>query len=162
MNFDSIKALMDVDLESLIPNLDSIMGVLEMILRVAVLAAPFVILIMGILYLLAPREANHYIGYRFFWGMNSVEAWRFMQRLAGFLWCAVGVVLLIVMFILTKGIGEKEIMDRLWSVVRYILWEMGAIVAACLVVDITMLVMFDHKGQRRKLAKAKKAPKNEQ
>ncbi len=156
---EAIKSLMDIDLESLIPDLESVVGVLEKVIRVTVLVAPAVMILMGLLYLLAaPREANHSLGYRFFWGMSSVEAWRFMQRLAGAVWAVCGLGLLITILVLGNKNESLQAMDKVWFVVKCVLGEMAVALVSCLVIDITMLIMFNRKGDRR-WKKKEKAPK---
>ena len=80
MNFESfedIKVLMDnFDPASLLPDLTSVVGMVETLTRLAVVAGPIVLLILGILYVfLSPKEANYHFGYRCFFGMGSPEAW---------------------------------------------------------------------------------------
>ena len=87
MNFESfedIKILMDnFDPASLLPDLSSMTGIVATVTRLAVLAGPIVLLIMGLLYFFAaPKEANYRFGYRCYFGMGSEVAWRFTQRLA--------------------------------------------------------------------------------
>ena len=74
MKIEDFKGLMDAfDPAALLPELDSIMGVLEFAMEIAVLAGPVVLLVLGLLYLFAaPKEANYYLGYRCFFGMGSI------------------------------------------------------------------------------------------
>ena len=112
---EALKALMeDFDPAAIMPDLSTFLGKLEVGMRVAVMAAPLVLLGLGLLYFLsAPKEANYKLGYRFFWGMSSVEAWQFTQRLAGIVWCVLGLTLCIVMAVLSgkfrgDGYGGPE------------------------------------------------------
>ena len=88
---EALKALMkDFDPTTLLPDLSTVLRKVEAGMRLAVMAAPLVLLVMGLLYLLAaPKEANYKLGYRFFWGMASVESWRFTQRLAALMWTCI-------------------------------------------------------------------------
>ena len=85
---DTLKSLLtDFDPAAIFPDLSKLFGVMELILRICVLAGPLCLLGFGLWYLLAPaKEANHHVGYRFYWGMSSVEVWQFTQRLAGLVW----------------------------------------------------------------------------
>ena len=58
MSIDDLKSLMDAfDPASLLPELDSIMGWIELAMRVAVMVGPIVLLVMGLIYLLvSPKE----------------------------------------------------------------------------------------------------------
>lgn len=151
MNFDEIKSFTDnLDLTKLLPEMESVLSQVDVLMRGAVLLAPLVLLVLGVLYCFAsPREANHSFGYRFFWGMSSVQAWRTMQRIAGIAWGVLGLVLCIVMFIISGGYAEMETMDVVWSAVKCILWELGLLAVSCIAVDIVIVVLFDSKGNRR-------------
>lgn len=92
------KAFEDFDLATLLPNLDSIFGKITLICRICVLVGPILLLVLGLSYLfLAPKEANYYLGYRCYYGMGSVHAWRFTQRIAGMVLGGLGLVLTVVM-----------------------------------------------------------------
>ena len=85
LDIASIKSVMDgFDPASLLPDLSKVFGSLVGVCRVAVMIGPVIALILGLAYLfLAPKEANYYFGYRCYFGMGSVRAWRFTQRIAG-------------------------------------------------------------------------------
>ena len=145
---EALKALMkDFDPTALMPDLSTMLGKVEAGLRLAVMAAPLALLILGLLYLLAaPKEANYKLGYRFFWGMSSVEAWRFTQRLAGAVWTLLGIILTVVMWSGCGAFREMEINAMTYQAVKYILWELGAAVASILLIDLAVLICFTFKG----------------
>ncbi|HIT34256.1 MAG TPA: SdpI family protein [Candidatus Faecousia intestinigallinarum] len=148
---DKIMGLLEgFDPAALLPDLSNMMGTVNFLLRLAVLIGPIVVLVLGLCYFfLSPKEANHSFGYRFFWGMSSVEAWRFMQKLAGLVWGGLGLILLVVMLIVCASFGGMETMDMVWSALTCVLWELGLLIAASLAVDITLIVRYDRKGARR-------------
>ena len=94
MDFEALKVLFEeFDLAAFLPDLSDVMGWVEMLLRIAVMAGPLLLLLFGLLYLLIPpKEANHGLGYRFWWGMSSLDAWQFTQHLAGLVWSGLGVI----------------------------------------------------------------------
>ena len=100
LDIDSIKSLLDgFDPATLLPDLSKVFDSLVPLCRLAVLIGPVVLLLLGLSYLfLTPKEANYYLGYRCYFGMGSEYAWRFTQRLAGFLFAGAGLVLTVVMF----------------------------------------------------------------
>ena len=61
---EALKALMkDFDPAALLPDLQTVLGKLEGIIRLAVMVSPLILLGLGLLYLLAaPKEANHRAG----------------------------------------------------------------------------------------------------
>lgn len=158
MDFSKIMDFLEnFDPAEFIPELETVLGKLELVMRVVVLAGPAVLLALGILYMLLPaREANHHWGYRFYWGMSSVEVWRFTQLIGGAAWALLGLVLGIIMYLNSKNFAGMEAMDMVWKGVKYILWEMGALAVVSLLVDITVIVFYNSKGDRRKFGKKKK------
>ena len=143
--------LQNFDPSKILPNIAKLMTDAVVVLRICVLAGPILLAALGAVYFfLAPKEANHSIGYRFFWGMSSVEAWQFMQKLSGMVWGALGVVLLVIMLIVSGRFGSMDAENVAFSALRCVLWELGLTVAASLGVDITMMVLFDRTGVRRK------------
>lgn len=140
----------EFDFANFIPAVDSILGWIELLVRLFVMAAPVCVLVFGLWFLfLPPKEANHRAGYRTYFGMGSVEAWRFTQFLAGIIWSAVGLILSVVMLLVTNGYREMDMMDMVNNAIVCVLWEIGCIVLCCLGINITALVMFDRKGVRR-------------
>ncbi len=152
MSIDDLKSLMDAfDPASLLPELDSVLGVMGSAVRIAVLAGPVVVLVMGLLYIFAaPKEANYYLGYRCFFGMGSIEAWRYTQRIAGFVWSALGLILTLVMFIATGKYAGMEIHDVLSSGLTCILWEAGLVAVSCLAINTLVAVNFTADGEIRR------------
>ena len=154
MNFESfadIKVLMDnFDPATLLPDLTSMVGLVEFLTRIAVIIGPIVLLVMGILYFFAsPKEANYIFGYRCYFGMGSEEAWRFTQRLAGLVWAALGLVLTIVMLIITGSFSGDPIMDIIGAGVKCLLWEIGLAAVSCLGINLIAMIRYDRKGNRR-------------
>jgi uncharacterized membrane protein len=136
---------------SLLPELDSIFSKFEPAARILVLVGPVVLILMGLMYLFAvPKEANYYLGYRCYYGMGSVEAWRFTQRLAGIVFGALGVVLLITMVVISGGFEKLEVMDLLWRTIYCVGGEAAAALIATLAVNIVVTVRFDSRGDLRK------------
>ena len=140
----------EFDFANFIPAVDSVLGWIELLVRLFVMAAPVCVLVFGLWFLfLPPKEANHRAGYRTYFGMGSVEAWRFTQFLAGIIWSAVGLILSVVMLLVTNGYREMDMMDMVNNAIVCVLWEIGCIVLCCLGINITALVVFDRKGVRR-------------
>ena len=152
MTIEDLKTLMDeFDPAVLLPELDTVVGKVELVARIAVLAGPVILLLLGLAYLLvSPKEANYHFGYRCYFGMGSVEAWRFSQRLAGAVWAALGLALSVVMLLVCNGFAGQEIMDILGSAVKCLLWEVGVVAVSCLVINGLVAARYDAKGYRRR------------
>ena len=139
------------DVAALIPDLNTVVGWVQLVCRLCVMAGPMILLGFGLLYLLKPpKEANHSLGYRCWWGMASLEAWQFTQRLAGMVWSALGLLLIIIMTLVGISWSSMSPPDMVWSAVVCLLWELGLTGAACLGINITVIVFFDIDGFRRK------------
>ena len=151
LNIDSIKELMDAfDPATLLPEMDSIFETLVPICRIAVLVGPVILLALGLAYLLlAPKEANHYFGYRCYFGMGSIHAWQFTQRLAGIVLGGLGLVLTALMLVFTGSFPEMEAMDMVWKAVRYLAWQAGLALMATLFINFTVMLCYDSRGQFR-------------
>lgn len=159
LDFDSIKEVMDAfDPAALLPEMESIFELLVPICRIAVLIGPVILLALGLAYLLlAPKEANHYFGYRCYFGMGSIHAWQFSQRLAGIVLGSLGLILTGVMIAITGSFAEMEAMDMVWKAVRCLAWEAGLALAATLFINFTVMICYDSRGafraQKRKYKK---------
>lgn len=145
---EALKALMkDFDPAALMPDLSTVLDKLTGVIRLAVMVAPLVLLGLGLLYLLVPpREANYKLGYRCFWGMSSVEAWRFTQRLAGAVWTLLGGVLSVVMWANCGKLLDMEAGAMADMAVKYILWELGSAVVSILLINLAVVICFTFKG----------------
>ncbi len=151
LDMDALKGqLEDFDLQNFLPKLDSVWGTVELLLRLFVLAGPVILLGLGLWYLLLPpKEANHRAGFRTLWGMGSVEAWRFTQKAAGIAFGALGLILTVVMLLITLGFGKLEPEAMIQSAACCILWEIGLVLLATVVLHILAIILFDWKGVRR-------------
>ena len=157
LDIDSIKSLMDgFDPAALLPDLSELFGSLATLCRFAVMIGPVVLLILGLAYLfLSPREANYYFGYRCYFGMGSVQAWRFTQRIAGMLFGGVGLILTIVMYVMSGSFSEIEITDMVWKAAGCLAWQAVIALVLTFLVNFLAFFFFDAKGGHKKKKKEK-------
>ena len=88
----------DFDVANFLPAPGDFLSSLVGWMRLLMIVGPLFLLGMGAWFFFAPpKEANHSVGFRTYWSMGSVEAWRFSQKLSGFCYMVLGGVLLIVM-----------------------------------------------------------------
>ena len=155
LDIDSIKAIMDgFDPASLLPELSEIFTTLPGICRLCVMIGPIVLLVLGLAYLFfSPKEANWYFGYRCYFGMGSVYAWRFTQRFAGVVLGLSGLALSIVMFVLTAGFADMDVTEMVWLALELLAWEALIGFAANAVIHLTAALRFDRKGRHRRKSK---------
>ena len=158
-DFKSIKELMDgFDPAALLPEIDSIVGKVQLICSLAILAAPIIMLCMGIAYLFfAPREANYYFGYRTAFGMGSVSAWRHTQKVAGLIFGGLGLILTILMLMICLTLSSRQAMDMVWLAVKCLIWEGVLGLIAKFSINSIALYTYDYNGNKRRKARKKQA-----
>ncbi len=148
---ENIKQIMDdLDLMALFPKLDSVLDFAAALARWSILIGPVLMLIFGLVYWFAsPKEANYALGYRFRWGMGSVRAWQFMQRLAGIVWTALGGVLTLVMLVLCVLYAKLPLDELLMKAVWCLVWQAGLMLLGIAAIDLTVFLLYDLEGKRR-------------
>ena len=158
-DFKSIKELMDgFDPAALLPEIDSIVGKVQVLCSLAILAAPVIMLCMGIAYLFfAPREANYYFGYRTAFGMGSVSAWRHTQKVAGLIFGGLGLILTILMLMICVTLSSRQAMDMVWLAVKCLIWEGVLALIAKFSINSIALYTYDYNGNKRRKARKKQA-----
>ena len=149
---DKITAFLEsIDLAKLVPEMDSLLGKVQAVTSVALMIGPIVMLIFGLWYFfLPPKEANHRAGFRTWFGMGSVEAWKFTQKLAGIVWGGLGLILSVVMGILCLGLKNKEIMEMANTALICLLWQAGLALVSYLVICLIVMFRYNSKGYLRR------------
>lgn len=152
LDFEAIKKTFeDFDLAKLLPQIDSIFDKITVLCRICVMIGPVLLLILGLCYLLlAPKEANFYFGYRCYYGMGSIHAWRFTQRIAGMVLGGLGLVLTVIMAILSLGFGSMEVEALLWRTVWCLVWQAVLTLLATLAINGLAMFWFNRKGELRR------------
>lgn len=151
IDLDTVKHLLDgVDPATLLPDVSTVVGKVQLVCTLAILAAPLVMLVLGIAYLFfAPKEANYYFGYRTAFGMGSVSAWRRTQRLAGLVFSILGLLLTIVMLLVSLTLPSRAPMDMVWLAVKCLLWQGAlALLSKAAINGLTML-RYNYRGTKR-------------
>ena len=146
-----ISKLFDMDLSKLVPQLPGFLGLLHTLLALAVLIGPILMVALGALYLFKPApEANYKYGFRTYFGMGSIEAWQFSQKIAGLIFGALGALLLIIMFIVVLTLIKKDLFQIAGTAIVCLIWEAVLALAARVAVSILCWKYFDKDGNRRK------------
>lgn len=158
LDIASIKDAMDAfDPAALLPNLSEIFGSLATVCRWAVMIGPLVLLVLGLAYLLlSPKEANYYFGYRCYYGMGSVQAWRFTQRFAGIVLGGSGLALTIWMYLASSGFAGMDVTAMVWQAVDYLVVQAIVAFLANMTINLTALIRFNRRGEYRKAVKKSK------
>ncbi len=148
---EEIIAMLDkMDLSAIMPSITGLLSKLSFWMRLVLLVGPVLLLVLGLVYLLLPpKEATYRRGFRTYWGMGSVRAWRFTQRLAGIVLGSLGLILAVTMFLLSGNFGELEAITLLTTTIIYLLWEIGAAAVCYFGIGLTAFILFDSDGYRR-------------
>ena len=146
---EKITELLDnlENLGDLLPKLNTLTGWVQWLISLAVRIGPICILVLGLIYLLIPpREANRKAGYRTLFGMGSITAWHFTQRVAGCVMTVFGAILTVSAYITVARITKLDLMDMAHAAFRAVMVQ--AIIALIIYVFMFVLtaVIFDYNG----------------
>lgn len=150
---DIISSILDGldNVGNLVPDLGELLGSAHLWISIFLLIAPVSMLVLGIIYLfLPPKEANHRLGYRTYFGMGSVEAWKHTQKIAGIAYGGVGLILGIVMGIICLSTRDQETMDMVLLAIKCLVVQVGIVLVIYLGVFVYTAIVFDRHGNRRK------------
>ena len=98
---------------------------------------------------------SYIFGYRCYYGMGSVHAWRFTQRIAGMVLGGLGLVLTVVMAVLSMGFGSMDVNAMVWRTVWCLVWEAVLSLLATLAINGLAMYWFDRKGELRRRPRKK-------
>ena len=145
---EKITEILDkLDLAKFVPELDKLMDLVLKCARISVRIGPMCIILLGIIYLfLHPNEANHKAGYRTFFGMGSVYAWRFTQRVSGFIMLITGLFLNGTAKKAAEGFNMTDpsaIFDEVFAIV---ITQIKCVVVIFVFMLLLTTVMFNRKG----------------
>ncbi len=149
---EAISSLMNgLDFTKWVPDLDKIMGRLHTFSILAMWVGPIILLVFGLLYLFKPtQEANYKFGFRTYFGMGSVEAWRFTQRIAGLVLGGLGALLVVVVGIVSIAVGGKSAADVVNAAAICLIWQLVLVILARAGIVFTVSHYYDKNGDRRR------------
>lgn len=154
---DFITNLFDLDLSQLVPEMSQVLDKARLAVTVSVLAGPILLLVLGLIYFfIPPKEANHRFGFRTYFGMGSVEAWRFTQSIAGILYGLLGLVFLIIMLVVIGKFDAMDHFEMVMTAMKYLLWQVGFALLMRILVGLLAMIFFDGYGNRRWEKRAKR------
>lgn len=138
-------------LDAIIPQLDNLLRSMRFWMAAAMILGPVFFIVMGLFYRKwAPPEANHKLGYRTYFGMGSVAAWKYTQKLAGTVWLGVGIGLLVVSVVgcvLTLMMEQSKGMSVALII---LLVELITALVSVVTVELMVLLRYDINGKKRK------------
>ena len=138
-------------MDAIVPELNKLLSDLGFWLHMALLVGPVMMLIFGLYYFfLSPKEANHRAGYRTYFGMGSVPAWQFTQKLAGIAWGGLGLLLTIAMIIVWLVTKNDELQQSVSTALTCLIIQACAVLVAFLTVEIMVFLKFDKDGNPKR------------
>ncbi len=148
---DIINSLLgDEDLSQFVPALQDLTGLLEWLLRLAVYIGPLTLLVMGIIYVVfPPKEATHKAGFRTYFGMGSIPAWRFSQLVGGGVIAILGLVLTIIAMSNAGTIAGLPVSEGALAAIALIKGQIIATAIVYAVLFLVMAVLFTRDGRCR-------------
>ena len=149
---DIISSILDGldNVGNLVPELEKLLSSAQLWVSICLLVGPVCMLVLGLVYLfLPPKEANHRLGYRTYFGMGSVEAWLHTQKIAGIIYGGVGLVLGIVMGIICTSLGGKDTMEMAMTAINCLCVQLGIVLLIYLGMFVYTAIVFDRHGNRR-------------
>ncbi len=141
-------------LDKIIPELGKLLSDVKLWLNLAMLIGPVLLLAMAAFYLfLSPKEANHKAGYRTFFGMGSVKAWNYTQKIAGLVWGGAGLIMLLAAVIGCIILAGQTLDGGAAAAQVILIIQAVCAVLAFLTVEILVALQFDANGNPRIRAK---------
>jgi len=146
-----INKIFELDLGKLVPDMGLVLDYARLLVTVSVLVGPILLLVLGLIYFfLPPKEANHRFGFRTYFGMGSVEAWQFTQKIGGLAFGGLGLILLIVMLFVIGSFNGKDHFEMVNTAMVAMIWQAVLALLARLVTAVLAAVFFDRNGNRRR------------
>ena len=146
-----LSILQDFDVANFLPEPADYLQSLEGWVRLFVLIGPLLLLGLGAWYYFAPpKEANHAVGFRTYWGMGSIRAWLFSQKLAGISFLGLGGVLFVVMLIISLTFNGEKAMGMINTALICVLIQLILVLALWIVLNLLIYRAFDKDGKPRK------------
>lgn len=137
-------------LGELLPELDTLLGWTQLLTSFAVRVGPICILILGLIYLLIPpKEANRKAGFRTYFGMGSVMAWRFTQFVSGVLMTITGLILTLIAFSTVKKFAGMDALEMSQAAFDCIKVQIICALAIWVFMIVLTTVLFNRKGNPR-------------
>ena len=149
---DAIMSLLqDFDIASLLPEPEAFFNDLEGFMRLILLAAPLVVLVLGLWYYFAPpKRGKNSPGFRTSCAMGSESAWHFTQKLAGICYIVVGGGLSVIMLIVSLFFRGSAAMAMATATVICVIIEFAVILVARFGIQSLVSRAYDKDGNRRK------------
>ena len=138
-------------LDALIPELGSLLSDMRLWMGVFMVIGPVLLLAFGAYYYFAPpKEANHKAGYRTYFGMGSIKAWHYTQRLAGLVWGIAGIAGAVAAIIGIILMATRDPADAVMPGLVILIIQAVAALVGFGFIEVSVAMHFDADGKIRK------------
>ena len=148
---DILSFLQDFDVANFLPAPEKYLRSLVGWVRLLVLIGPLVMLGLGLWYYYGQQKnVRKGISFRAFWGMKSVSAWRFAQKVAGIGYILVGGGLTVLMFVVSLFFSGKHGFVMINIALICVIIELILITLTWITVHLLVYKAYDKEGKPRK------------
>ena len=134
----------------MLPDMGGFLGDIRFYLCVFLLIVPVLMAGMGVLRFFWPaKEANRFIGYRTYFGMGSVYAWRVTQWVSGIVFMGMGGLLLLIAIVVCFVMGFQSVADAVVTMCTWLILEGVCLAISIVLVEAVILFQFDRQGNLR-------------
>ena len=146
-----LSLLQDFDVANFLPEPGDYVQSLVGWVRFFVLVGPLLLMGLGAWYFFAPpKEANHSVGFRTYWGMGSVRAWLFSQKLAGMSYMVTGGALFLIMLIVSLTFSGERAMGMINTALVCVLIQLVLVLALWITLNLLIYRAFDKDGKSKR------------
>ena len=145
-----LEILGSFDIAKILPEVNATVGFIVLLARIVTFFVPLLILGLGLAYFLKPApEANHTFGYRTYFGMGSIEAWQFSQRIGGLVYIILGGVMTLGALITFIVLLKSSIPTILTGCAVALVIELILVALTTFTLNIIISIRYDRDGYRR-------------
>ena len=145
---EAITAFMEsFDISALLPELGKFISDIRFWVGLFMLIGPIVMLGLGLWYYFLPtKEANHYIGFRTYFGMGSREAWSYAQKWAGWFFMIGGGALAVVSLVFVIIFGGMDAMKMATTAFYVLVGQAVVALGLWITLQIMLIRRYDKDG----------------
>jgi len=148
---DAIMSLLqDFDFAALVPDLNTFLGRMELLARLAVLLGPLFLLGYGLWKLFVTQDSGKTVILPFVCNTKNNEAGDFARRLTGLLWGGLGAALLLVMAIVSIFFKGEQGLKMAQAVLICVIIELVLFLASWVVLHVLVRKQYEKDGTKIK------------
>lgn len=149
---EAITGLLEgFDFTKLLPKIGQLMSSVRFWTVLLMYVGPLVLLGFGLWYYLKPVSSpSRKTGFRTYFGMGSIEAWLFTQKLAGMVWTGLGGVMTLISVIVSLSGRGEDTMSIVSGAVVWMIWQVVLTLLSYAAIYLIVFFNFDKEGNSRR------------